>query len=56
MDDWTGHRVNYLAINMQFIHSKNMLVIKTLAVRDTETQFLQHTLETVLKRIPSKKQ
>ena len=36
-----------------------MLVIKALAVRDTETQysseFLQHTLETVLKRIPSKK-
>ena len=44
--------INYLAINVQFINSKNMLDIKTLAVRDTQAQhsseFLRHTLETVL--------
>ena len=60
MDGCTKHRVNYLAINVQFIHSKNMLDIKTLAVRDTQAQhsseFLQHTLETVFKEFDLKKQ
>ena len=36
MDGCTGHRVNFLALNARFIHSKNMLDIKTLAVRDTQ--------------------
>ena len=38
MDGCTRHWVNYLAINVQFINSKNMLDIKTLAVRDTQAQ------------------
>ena len=48
LDGCTRHRVNYLAINVQLINSKNMLDIKTLAVRDTQAQhnseFLRHTL------------
>ena len=60
MEGCTRHRVNYLAINVQFIHSKNMLDIKTLAVGDTQTQhsseFLQHTLATVLKEFDLNKQ
>ena len=58
MDGCTRHRVNYLAINVQFIHPKNMLEIKTLAVHDTQAQhrseFLQRTLETVLKAFDPK--
>ena len=60
IDGCTKHRVSYLAINVQFINSKNMLDIKTLAVRDNKAQhsskFLQHTLETVLKEFNIKKQ
>ena len=53
MNGCTRHRVNYHAISVQFINYKNMLDIKTLAVRDTHAQhsseFLRHTLETALK-------
>ena len=53
MDGCTRHRISYLAVNVQFINSKNMQDVKTLAVRDTQPQhsgeFLRHTLETVLK-------
>ena len=58
MDGCTRHRVSYLAINVQFINSKNMVDIKTLAVHDTQTQhsneLLQDTLETVLKEFDLK--
>ena len=60
MDGCTRHRVSYLAINVQFINSKNMVDIKTLAVHDTQAQdsseLLQDTLETVLKEFNLKKQ
>ena len=60
MNGCTRHRVGYLALNVQFINSKNMLDIKTLAVRDTQAQhsseFLRHTLETVPKEFDLKKQ
>ena len=59
MDGYTRYRLSYLAINVQFINSKNMLDIKTLAVRDTQAQrsseFLRHTLETVPKEFDLKK-
>ena len=58
MESCARHGVSYLAINVQFINSKNMLDIKTLAVRDTQAQhsskFMWHTLETVLKKIDMK--
>ena len=60
MDGCTRHRVSYLAINVQFINSKNMVDIKTLAVCDTQAQhsseLLRDTLETVLKEFNLKKQ
>ena len=60
MDGCKRHRVSYLAINVQFINSKNMVDIKTLAVRDTQAQhsneLLRDTLETVLKEFNLKKE
>ena len=53
-------RVSNLAINIQFINFKNMVDIKTLAVRDTQAQhsseLLRDILETVLKEFDLKKQ
>ena len=38
MDPCTRQRVNYMAINIQFIDDQNNLAICTLAMRDTKTQ------------------
>jgi len=60
MDGCTRLRVHYVAISVQFVNSKNMLDNQTLAVRDTQGQhdseFLRHTLETVLKEFDLNKQ
>ena len=52
MDGCTRHRINYFALNVQFVDSKNEVRIFTLAVRDTENQyssdFIQRLVEDVL--------
>ena len=53
MDGCTRHRINYFALNVQFVDSKIEVRIFTLAVRDTENQhssdFIQRLVEDVLK-------
>ena len=61
MDACTQHRVNYFALNAQFVDSKNELTIITMAVRDTNNQhsstFIQTLVEDVLRDFEiSKKQ
>ena len=61
MDACTRHRVNYFALNAQFVDSKNELTITTMAVRDTDNQhcstFIQTLVEDVLRDFEiSKKQ
>jgi len=60
MDGCTRHRINYLALNVQFVDSKNEVRIFTLAVRDTENQhscdFIQRLVEDVLKDFEISKQ
>ena len=60
MDGCTRHRINYFALNVQFVDSKNEVRIFTLAVRDTENQhfsdFIQRLVEDVLKNFEISKQ
>ena len=60
MDGCTRHRINYLALNVHFVDSKNEVRIFTLAVRDTENQhssdFIQRLVEDVLKDFEISKQ
>ena len=60
MDGCTRHRINYFALNVQFVDSKNKVRIFTLAVRDTENQhssdFIQRLVEDVLKDFEISKQ
>ena len=60
MDGCTRHRINYFALNIQFVDSKNELRVFTLAVRDTENQhssdFIQRLVEDVLKAFEISKQ
>jgi len=60
MDGCTRHRINYFALNVQFVDSKNEVRIFTLAVRDTENQhssdFIQRLVEDVLKDFEISKQ
>jgi len=51
MDACTRHRVNYFAVNAQFINSENKLVIATLAVRDTENQHSSEFIKTVVEDV-----
>ena len=52
MDECTKHRINYFALNVQFVNINNEVRIYTLAVRDTENQhssdFIQKLVEDVL--------
>ena len=60
MDGCTRNRINYFALNVQFVDSKNEVRIFTLAVRDTENQhssdFIQRLVEDVLKDFGISKQ
>ena len=60
MDGCTRHRINYFALNAQFVDSKNEVRIFTLAVRDTENQhssdFIQRLVKDVLKDFEISKQ
>jgi len=60
MDGCTRHRINYFALNVQFVDSKNEERIFTLAVRDTASQhssdFIQRLVEDVLKDFEISKQ
>ena len=60
MDGCTSHRINYFALNVQFVDSKNEVRIFTLAVRDTENQhcsdLIQRLVEDVLKDFEISKQ
>ena len=53
MDGCTRHKINYFALNVQFVDSKNEVRIFTLAVKDTENQhssdFIRRMVEDVLK-------
>ena len=55
MDACTRHRVNYFALNAQFVDSKNELTIITMAIRDTDNQhsstFIQTLVEDVLRDV-----
>ena len=52
MDACTRHRVNYFAINAQFVGSEGQIQIATLAVRDTQnnhsSDFIRNLVEDVL--------
>ena len=60
MDGCTRHRINYFALNIQFVDSKNEVRIFTLAVRDTEDQhssdFIQRLVGDLLKGFDISKQ
>ena len=60
MDGCTRHKINYFALNIQFVDSKNEVRTFTLAVRDTENQhssdFIQRLVEDVLKDFEISKQ
>ena len=60
MDGCIRHRINYFALNVQFVDSKNEVRTFTLAVRDTENQhssdFIQRLVEDVLKDFEISKQ
>ena len=60
IDGCTRHRINYFALNVQFVDSKNEVRIFTLAVRDAENQhssdFIQRLVKDVLKDFEISKQ
>ena len=55
MDACTRHRVNYFAINLQFMNDNKKLTIRTLAVRDSHAlhtgHFIKCLVEEVLKEL-----
>ena len=55
MGGCTRHRINYFALNVQFVDSENEVRIFTLAVKDTENQhyrnFIQRLVEDGLERL-----
>ena len=60
LDACTKHRINYFAVNAQFVNSKNEVSIFTLAVKDTENQhssdFIKRMVEDVLNDFDISKQ
>ena len=48
MDACTCHRVNYFAINVRFADKSNMVVTKTLAIRDTHAQHTANHLKNLV--------
>ena len=60
MDACTRHRVNYFAINGQFMNDNNKLTIRTLAVQDSHAlhtgHFIKCLVEEVLKEFDISKQ
>ena len=48
MDACTRHRVNYFAVNAQFVDSNKKLTIATMAIRDTKNQHSSDFIKTLV--------
>lgn len=51
MDGCTRHRVNYFAINIQFVDDAKKFVTRTLAIRDTEAHHTSSYLQEMIKKV-----